>query len=51
METASFLMTGYIFVSNDVKLAGQDKGQLESYLETYKVLLERALNPQIPLFS
>ena len=50
-ETASFLMTGYIFVSNDVKLAGRDKGQLESYLETYKKLLERALNPQIPLFS
>ena len=50
-ETASFLMTGYIFVSNDVKLAGKNKGQLEGYLDAYKFLLERAINSPLPIFS
>lgn len=49
-EMAAFLMTGYIFVSNDVKIAKQDKRQLESYLEAYKILLERVLNSKMPLF-
>ncbi len=50
-ETASFLMTGYIFVSNDARLACQNREQLQGYLDAYKILLERALGTTKPLFS
>ena len=50
-ETASFLMTGYIFVSNDARLVCQSREQLQGYLDAYKILLERALGTVKPLFS
>ena len=44
-------MTGYIFVSNDARLACQSREQLQGYLDAYKILLERALGTVKPLFS
>lgn len=49
-ETASFLMTGYIFVSNDAKITCQNIGQLERYVEAYMIMLQRALGLKEPLF-
>lgn len=49
-ETASFLMTGYIFVSNDAKFTCRSMEELQGYLKAYKILLERALGSSKPLF-
>lgn len=51
METAAFLMTGYIFVSNDAKLACQTSEQLMRFMDAYSVLLERSLSVSNPIFS
>ncbi|WP_446897647.1 TetR/AcrR family transcriptional regulator [Clostridium sp. LBM24168] len=50
-ETASFLITGYAFVSNDVKILYHDVKQLKKYITAYKELLERALSVTIPIFK
>ena len=49
-ETASFLMTGYIFVSNDAKFTCGSMEELQGYLKAYMILLERALGSSKPLF-
>lgn len=44
-------MTGYIFVSNDAKLACQTSEQLMRFMDAYSVLLERSLSVSKPIFS
>lgn len=48
LETASFLMTGYVFVSNDVKALHDD--ELKQYIAAYKELLEHALGAEVSIF-
>lgn len=50
-ETAAFLMTGFVFVSNDAKLICRDPEQLIRYMDAYSVLLERSLGVSKPIFS
>lgn len=42
-ETASFLMTGYVFVSDEVKAAQIDIERLNRFIAAFKVLLTRTL--------
>ena len=43
-ETAEFLMTAYVFVSNNMSMKYSDKESLDDYLSAYKIILERTLN-------
>lgn len=47
---ATFLMTGYIFVSNDLQMTCQTLEELTRYFESYKMLLERVLGTKNPIF-
>src|SRR5699024_8154148 len=49
-ETAEFLITGYTFVSNDVKIKCKSYEQLELYIASFKGMLERTLNTYEPIF-
>lgn len=51
LETAAFLMTGYVFVANDVKALPMEIEQLIQYVTAYKELLERALGVETPIFT
>ncbi|MGT2846617.1 TetR/AcrR family transcriptional regulator [Streptococcus massiliensis] len=42
-ETATFLMTAYVFVSNDAKIQSQSEQEMVQYLAAYKRLLARTL--------
>ena len=44
LETAEFLMTAYVFVSNNMSMKYSDKESLDNYLSAYKIILERTLN-------
>ena len=44
LETAEFLMTAYVFVSNNMSIKYSDKESLDVYLSAYKIFLERTLN-------
>ena len=44
LETAEFLMTAYVFVSNNMNMKYSDKESLDNYLSAYKIILERTLN-------
>lgn len=50
METSEFLMTGYTFVSNDVKIKCKNDKELEQYLTSFKKILERTLGVSEPIF-
>lgn len=49
METASFLMNGYVFVSNNVNSLAVD--QQKQYIAAYKDLLECSLGAKSAIFS
>jgi AcrR family transcriptional regulator len=49
METASFLMNGYVFVSNNVNSLAVD--QQKQYVAAYKDLLECSLGAKSAIFS
>ncbi len=42
-DTATFLMTGYIFVSNDINRTCHDVDKYNKYLESFNMILERSL--------
>ena len=44
LETAEFLMTAYVFVSNNMSMKYSDKESLDVYLSAYKIILERTLS-------
>ena len=44
LETAEFLMTAYVFVSNNMSMEYSDKESLDDYLSAYKIILERTLS-------
>ena len=44
LETAEFLMTAYVFVSNNMSIKYSDKESLDDYLSAYKIILERTLS-------
>lgn len=49
-DTATFLMTGYIFVSNDIKITCNIE-DLNRYLESFKMILERSLGVKNNIFN
>lgn len=51
METSEFLITGYTFVSNDVKIKCKSKEELEQYIISFKKILERTLAVSEPIFT
>ena len=50
LETAEFLMTAYVFVSNNISIRYLKKEPVNSYLNAFKVMLEQSLNTK-KLFS
>ena len=50
VETAEFLMTAYVFVSNNISIKYSKKEPVDDYLNAFKVLLEQSLNTK-KLFS
>ena len=50
VETAEFLMTAYVFVSNNIKIRYSEKEPTNDYLNAYKIMLEQSLNTK-KLFS
>lgn len=49
-ETAEFLMTAYVFVSNNVGIITSKKEPVKDYLNAFKIMLEQNLNTK-GLFS
>ncbi len=49
-ETAEFLMTAYVFVSNDIGIITSKKEPVKDYLNAFKIMLEQNLNTK-GLFS
>ena len=49
-ETAEFLMTAYVFVSNNIGIKTSKKEPVKDYLNAFKIMLEQNLNTQ-GLFS
>ena len=49
-ETAEFLMTAYVFVSNNIKIRYSEKEPANDYLNAFKIMLEQSLNAK-KLFS
>ena len=49
-ETAEFLMTGYVFVSNNIGIKTSKKETAKDYLNAFKIMLEQNLNTK-GLFS
>ena len=50
LETAEFLMTAYVFVSNNISIRYLKKEPVNNYLNAFKVMLEQNLNTK-KLFS
>lgn len=50
-ETASFLMTGYIFVSNNLKSSHTDLESMHVYIRSFTTLLERTLGVKESIFK
>lgn len=49
-ETAEFLMTAYVFVSNNMSIKCSKKEPVTNYLNAFKIMLEQSLNAE-KLFS
>lgn len=49
-ETAEFLMTAYVFVSNNISIRYSKKESVNEYLNAFKLMLEQSLNAK-KLFS
>ena len=49
-ETAEFLMTAYVFVSNNIGIITSKKEPIKDYLNAFKIMLEQNLNTK-GLFS
>ena len=49
-ETAEFLMTAYVFVSNNIGIKTSKKEPVKDYLNAFKIMLEQNLNTE-ELFS
>ena len=49
-ETAEFLMTAYVFVSNNISIRYSKKESVNEYLNAFKIMLEQSLNAK-KLFS
>ena len=49
-ETASFLMTAYVFVSNDIKMSQEEPETLQDYLTSFQAILERSLGIEESIF-
>ena len=49
-ETAEFLMTAYVFVSNNIGIITSKKEPVKDYLDAFKIMLEQNLNTE-ELFS
>ena len=49
-ETAEFLMTAYVFVSNNIGIITSKKEPVKDYLNAFKIMLEQNLNTKV-LFS
>lgn len=49
-ETASFLMTAYVFVSNDIKMSQEKTETLQDYLTSFQAILERSLGLEESIF-
>lgn len=49
-ETAEFLMTAYVFVSNNMSVKCSKKEPVTNYLNAFKIMLEQSLNTE-KLFS
>lgn len=43
-ETAEFLMTAYVFVSNNMSIKCSKKEPVNNYLNAFKIMLEQSLN-------
>ena len=50
VETVEFLMTAYVFVSNNIKIRYSEKEPANDYLNAFKIMLEQSLNTK-KLFS
>ncbi|AVM68468.1 TetR/AcrR family transcriptional regulator [Lachnospiraceae bacterium oral taxon 500] len=50
LETAEFLMTAYVFVSNNISIRYSEKEPVNDYLNAFKIMLEQSLNTK-KLFS
>ena len=50
VETVEFLMTAYVFVSNNIKIRYSEKEPTNDYLNAFKIMLEQSLNTK-KLFS
>lgn len=50
-QTASFLLTGYVFVGDEMKLFYTDKKLLTRYMKAFKELLTRALGVSVNCLS
>ena len=44
LETAEFLMTAYVFVSNNISIRDSKKEPISDYLNAFKIILEQSLN-------
>ena len=44
LETAEFLMTAYVFVSNNISIRYSKKEPISDYLNAFKIILEQSLN-------
>ena len=44
LETAEFLMTAYVFVSNNISIRYSKKESISDYLNAFKIILEQSLN-------
>ena len=44
LETAEFLMTAYVFVSNNISIRYSKKEPISNYLNAFKIILEQSLN-------
>lgn len=51
METAYFLMTGYVFTSNNMDVSYVDTDKANDYLSSFKILLARALGAEPSIFN
>ena len=47
-ETAEFLMTAYVFVSNNIGIITSKKEPVKDYLNAFKIMLEQNLNTKGP---
>jgi Transcriptional regulator len=50
-ETAYFLMTGYVFTSNNMNVSHEDTEKANHYLRAFKILLARTLGTDMSIFN